>query len=283
MINLPFNIDLSNKVAVITGANSIICGTLAKALAASGARVALIDFNIENAERYAKEINHEGFIAKAFKVNLINKTDVENLSKKITKDLGSCDILINGAGGNNPNASTTFEHYLDGDLEKDIISFFNLDPDSIELVFNLNFLSTLIPSQVFAKHMINKPGCSIVNISSINAFSPFTKIPAYSAAKAGIDNFTKWLAVHFSKTSIRVNSIATGFFITPQNENILFDSEGNPTPRGTKILMNTPMERFGIDEELIGSLLFLVNEKSSSYITGIVIPVDGGFSAYSGV
>lgn len=283
MINLPFNIDLSDKVAVITGANSYMCGVFAKSLAACGAKVVMLDFNIDSAERYAKEIRHSGHFAKAFKVNLTDKNEVEIIYKKVNTEIGSCDFLINGASGNNPKAMTSFENYQKGDLKKDITSFFNLDPQSVELVFNINFISTLIPSQVFSKDMLSKKGCSIINVLSLNAFSPFTKIPAYSAAKAGIYNFTQWLAVYFSKIGIRVNAIAPGFFINPQNENVLLTEDKIPTDRGTKILINTPMERFGTDEELIGTLLYLVCYEASSYLTGVVIPIDGGFSAYSGI
>lgn len=281
--SLPFKIDLTDKVTVITGANSPICGEISSALAECGALVSMIDFQTENAERYSKEINHNGHISKVYKVNLIDKQSVEQTHKKIKKEFGSCDILINATSGNNINACTTFEYYLQGDITKDIISFFDLDHSSIEMVFNQNFISNIIPTQIFSKDMISKKGCSIINLSSINAMLPLTKIPAFAASKAATTNFTKWLAVHFSKVGIRVNAIAPGFFITSQNQNILINEKGMPTQKGEKILINTPLERFGVPEEIIGTLLFLASSKASSYITGVVIPVDGGYTAYSGV
>jgi NAD(P)-dependent dehydrogenase (short-subunit alcohol dehydrogenase family) len=282
-MNLPFKIDLKDKVVVVTGAGGVLCSMFASAIAQCGAKVALLDRNIENAQNYADEIVKTGNIAKAYKIDVLDRESIEAARLDVINDFGTCDILINGAGGNNPRATTTNEYYFDGDLEKDITTFFNLDPKGVELVFNLNFLGTLIPTQVFAKDMINKEDASIINISSMNAFTPLTKIPAYSGAKAAISNFTQWLAVHFSKTNIRVNAIAPGFFVTKQNKNLLFNEEGTPTERTAKILNSTPMARFGESEELIGTLLFLLSKPAASFITGVVIPVDGGFSAYSGV
>lgn len=282
-MNLPFKIDLKDKVVVVTGAGGVLCSMFASAIAECGAKVALLDRNIENAQNYADEIIKGGNIAKAYKIDVLDRESIEAARLDVINDLGTCDILINGAGGNNPRATTTNEYYFAGDLEKDIMTFFNLDPKGVELVFNLNFLGTLIPTQVFAKDMINKEDASIINISSMNAFTPLTKIPAYSGAKAAISNFTQWLAVHFSKTNIRVNAIAPGFFVTKQNKNLLFNEDGTPTERTAKILNSTPMGRFGESEELIGTLLFLLSKPAASFITGVVIPVDGGFSAYSGV
>lgn len=282
-MNLPFKIDLKDKVVVVTGAGGVLCSMFASAIAECGAKVALLDRNIENAQKYADEIVKRGNIAKAYKIDVLDRESLEAARLNVINDFGTCDILINGAGGNNPRATTTNEYYFDGDLEKDITTFFNLDPKGVELVFNLNFLGTLIPTQVFAKDMINKEDASIINISSMNAFTPLTKIPAYSGAKAAISNFTEWLAVHFSKTNIRVNAIAPGFFVTKQNKNLLFNEDGTPTERTAKILNSTPMARFGESEELIGTLLFLLSKSAASFITGVVIPVDGGFSAYSGV
>lgn len=202
----------------------------------------------------------------------------------MTLALGSCDILLNGAGGNNKRANTDHEFFEPGDdTKEDLVSFFDLDQKGVEFVFNLNFIGTLLPTQVFARDMLGKKGCSIVNISSMNAFTPLTKIPAYSGAKAAISNFTEWLAVHFSKVGIRVNALAPGFFVTKQNKDLLFDANGNPTPRTGKILAATPMGRFGEPEELNGTLLYLINEKMAGFVTGVVIPIDGGFNAYSGV
>ncbi|MEG2935412.1 MAG: SDR family oxidoreductase, partial [Clostridium sp.] len=201
----------------------------------------------------------------------------------VKADFGPCDVLINGAGGNNPKATTDKEYYEVGDIDADTKSFFDLDASGVEFVFNLNFLGTLIPTQAFAAQMVGREGCNIINISSMNAFCPLTKIPAYSGAKAAISNFTQWLAVHFSKVGIRCNAIAPGFFVTAQNEKLLFNADGTPTARSGKILAATPMGRYGKSEELNGTLLFLLNEEAASFITGVVIPIDGGFSAYSGV
>lgn len=282
-MNLPFTIDLKNKVAVVTGAGGVLCSMFAMALAKSGAKVALLDLNLEMAQKNADEITKCGYIAKAYQANVLEKEILENVHNEILKDLGKCDILINGAGGNNPRATTTNEYYFDGDIDKDVISFFDLDTSGVEFVFNLNFIGTLIPTQVFAKDMVTSKDAVIINISSMNAFTPLTKIPAYSGAKAAISNFTQWLAVHFSKTNIRVNAIAPGFFVTAQNEALLYNKDGSETPRSNKILTNTPMSRFGKSEELIGALLFLTSTPASSFINGVVLPVDGGFSAYSGV
>lgn len=283
-MKIPFEIDLKDKVVVITGAGGILCSMFAKAIAECGAKVALLDRNLEAAQNYANEIVKEGHVAKAYEVDVLNKESLEAAHTQIVSDFGTCDILINGAGGNNPRATTTNEYYFDGDIDKsDITTFFNLDPKGVEFVFNLNFLGTLIPTQVFAKDLLNKEDASIINISSMNAFTPLTKIPAYSGAKAAISNFTEWLAVHFAKSGIRVNAIAPGFFVTKQNQQLLFNEDGTPTPRTGKILAATPMGRFGESEELIGTLLYLLSKPASSFVTGVVIPVDGGFNAYSGV
>jgi len=255
----------------------------AKAIAQCGAKVALLDLNLEAAQKFADEITAEGFVAKAYKANVLDKEEMEKVHEQVIADLGKCDILINGAGGNNPRATTTNEYYFPGDIDKDVVSFFDLDKSGVEFVFNLNFIGTLIPTQAFAKDMVDKAGSTIINVSSMNAFTPLTKIPAYSGAKAAISNFTQWLAVHFSKVGIRVNAIAPGFFVTAQNEKLLFNEDGTPTPRTDKILNSTPMGRFGKDEELLGTLLYLLSNEAAGFVTGVVIPVDGGFSAYSGV
>ena len=277
------NTDLTGKVAVITGAGGVLCSNFAAVLARAGATVALLDLNEQAAQEFADKINAEGGKAIAYKCNVLDKEICESVAAQVEKDLGKCDILINGAGGNNPRATTDKEYFEIGDIDSDTKSFFDLDASGVEFVFNLNFLGTLIPTQAFAKQMVGREGCNIINISSMNAFTPLTKIPAYSGAKAAISNFTQWLAVHFSKVGIRVNAIAPGFFSTKQNAKLLWNEDGTPTPRTGKILAATPMGRFGEADELEGSLLFLVNNKAASFITGVVIPVDGGFSAYSGV
>ena len=277
------NTDLTGKVAVVTGAGGVLCSYFAKVLARAGAKVALLDLNAQAAQSYADEIVKEGGIAKAYSCNVLDKTICYDVANKVLADLGPFDLLINGAGGNNPRATTDKEYFEIGDIDADTKSFFDLDADGVGFVFNLNFLGTLIPTQAFASQMVGREGCSILNISSMNAYTPLTKIPAYSGAKAAISNFTQWLAVHFSKVGIRVNAIAPGFFSTKQNAKLLWNEDGTPTARTGKILAATPMGRFGETEELEGGLLFLVNEKAAGFITGVVLPVDGGFSAYSGV
>ena len=277
------NTDLSGKVAVVTGAGGVLCSHFAKVLARAGAKVALLDLNEEAAKQYADEIIAEGGVAKAYGCNVLDREICASVADKVLADLGPCDILVNGAGGNNPRATTDKEYFELGDIDAETKSFFDLESDSVGFVFNLNFLGTLIPTQCFAKQMVGREGCNILNISSMNAYTPLTKIPAYSGAKAAISNFTQWLAVHFSKVGIRVNAIAPGFFSTKQNAKLLFNEDGTPTARTGKILAATPMGRFGESEELEGGLLFLLNNDAASFITGVVLPIDGGFSAYSGV
>lgn len=282
-MNYNLTSDLNGKVAVVTGAGGVLCGMFAKALAAAGAKVAVLDLNEQAAETVAAEISVEGGVAKAYKCNVLEKDSLEHCHTQVLAELGPCDILINGAGGNNPRATTDMEYYMTGDIDAETKSFFDLDQSGVEFVFNLNFIGTLLPTQTFAKDMLGRKGCTILNVSSMNAYTPLTKIPAYSGAKAAISNFTQWLAVHFSREGIRVNAIAPGFFSTAQNKALLWNTDGTPTARTGKILAATPMGRFGEAEELLGALYFLVDEKASSFVTGIVIPVDGGFSAYSGV
>ncbi len=275
--------DLTGKVAVVTGAGGVLCSDLAKTLARAGAKVALLNRSTDAIERFAKEINDEGGIAKAYKCNVLEKDTCLTVAEEVLRDLGPCDILVNGAGGNNPKAQTDKEYYEPGDIDADTQSFFDLSEEGVDAVFRLNFIGTLLPTQAFAKQMLGRPGCNIINISSMNAFTPLTKIPAYSGAKAAVSNFTQWLAVHFSKEGIRVNAIAPGFFSTKQNAKLLFNEDGTPTARTGKILAATPMGRFGEAKELEGALLFLVNNEAAGFITGVVLPVDGGFQAYSGV
>lgn len=282
MMKNVLDTNLTGKVAVVTGAGGILCSQMAKVLARAGAKVALINRSEETITQYAAEINEEGGVARAYKANVLDRVALEDVAERILVELGPCDILVNGAGGNNPKATTEKEYYEPGDIDAETRSFFDLDQTGVDAVFTLNFSGTLLPTQVFAKQMLDRGG-NIINISSMNAFTPLTKIPAYSGAKAAISNFTQWLAVHFSKVGIRVNAIAPGFFSTKQNAQLLWNPDGTPTARTKKILAATPMERFGKTEELDGALLFLVNDVAASFITGVVLPVDGGFSAYSGV
>ncbi len=274
---------MKDKVIVITGAGGVLCSTIAKAYAKQGAKVALLDLKLESAQAVADEIIKEGGIAKAYAVNCLEKSTMEEARVKINSQLGKCDILVNGAGGNHPKGTTTNEYFDSADVDDETkISFFDLDEKGVDFVFKLNFLAKLLTTQVFAKDMIGRGG-NIINISSMNAFRPLTKIPAYSGAKASVSNFTQWLAVHFAGEGIRVNAIAPGFFVTNQNRALLFDDKGNPTARTQKILAGTPMRRFGEAEELIGTMMWLSDDGASGFVTGVVIPIDGGFSAYSGV
>ena len=282
MTKLPFKIDLGGKTAVVTGAGGVLCGGFAKTLAACGAKVALLDLNLEAAQAVADDIGAEGGTARAYKANVLEREPLEAVAGQVLADLGGCDILINGAGGNNPRATTDKEYYEPGDLDAETKSFFDLDPAGVEFVFNLNFIGTLIPTQVFARQMVEGGGV-IVNVSSMNTFTPLTKIPAYSGAKAAVSNFTQWLAVHFARVGIRVNALAPGFFSTKQNAALLWNPDGSPTARTGKILAATPMGRFGEPEDLSGALLYLVSNEASGFVTGTVLPIDGGFSAYSGV
>lgn len=283
-MKLPLEVnDLRDKVIVVTGAGGVLCSMMSKALASAGAKIALLDLHKESADKFAEEIRKDGGIAFGYEANVLDKDSLKKCHEQVLKDLGPCDILLNGAGGNNPKATTDKEYFEYGDLDSETKSFFDLDASGFEFVFNLNILGTLLPTQEFSKDMIGRKGCSILNISSMNAFTPLTKIPAYSGAKAAVSNFTKWLAVHFSKVGIRVNAIAPGFFSTAQNKALLWNDDGTPTARTGKIIGATPMGRFGEPEELLGSVLFLLSENAASFITGVVLPIDGGFSSYSGV
>ena len=282
-MKLPLNTDLTGKVAVVTGAGGVLCSMFSRALAAAGAKVAMLDINEEAVTNFAASIREEGYTAKGYRCDVLDKASLEAVHEAVLKDFGPCDILLNGAGGNNARANTDLEHYNPGDLEREVKTFFDLEQPGVEWVFRLNFIGTLLPTQVFGKDMVEREGCNIINVSSMNAFTPLTKIPAYSGAKAAISNFTQWLAVHFAPAGIRVNALAPGFFVTNQNRDLLFNPDGTPSARAGKILAATPMGRFGEAEELVGTLLFLVNNEAAGFITGVVIPIDGGFSAYSGV
>lgn len=281
MLNLPLNIDFTGKVVVITGAGGVICGTMARAFAQAGAKVAALDLNEEAVKKLADEVKAEGFICEGYKANVLDAEALKAVHSQVVADLGPCDILINGAGGNNPRATTDNEYQHEAvEGQK---TFFDLDPNGVDFVFKLNFQGSLLPTQVFAKDMVDRQAGNILNISSMNAYIPLTKIPAYSGAKAAISNFTQWLATHFAGTGIRCNAIAPGFLVTNQNRALLFNPDGTPTARSAKILNGTPTHRFVDSEELLGATFFLCDDKSASAITGVVLPIDAGFAAYSGV
>ena len=277
-MKLPFQIDLNDKVAVVTGAGGVLMSEFARALAASGAKVALLDINTDAAREVADSIGEN---ALAIPTNCLDKAEIIKAAEKIHAKWGKVNMLINGAGGNNPRATCNNE-YMTPDLSDEVKSFFSLEEEGLKFVFDLNITSAFLVTQVFAADMVQTGG-NIINISSMNAYHPLTKIPAYSAAKAGISNFTEWLAVHFAPCGIRCNAIAPGFFVTHQNRALLFHEDGTPTPRTGKILAATPMDRFGEVSDLIGTFLWLASDDASGFVTGVVVPVDGGFNAYSGV
>ena len=260
-----------------------MCNHFSKVVAQTGAKVAMLDINVEKAKLFADEISSEGYFAKAYYADVLDKECLEEVKKQINEDMGTCDILINGAGGNNPRGNTDHEFFCSKDMKNGLKTFYQLDLSGFEFVFDLNFIGTLLPTQVFSIDMIGKEDCSVINISSMNAIKPLTKLPAYSAAKAAISNFTEWLATYFSKEGIRVNALAPGFFITNQNRSNLLTESGEYTKRAMKILSQTPMGRFGKIEELSGALLFLLCKDASSFVTGIILPIDGGFNTYCGV
>lgn len=281
MMDLPLNIDFSGKVVVVTGAGGVLCGTMAKAFAQAGAKVAALDLNEDAVKALADECKAEGFICEGYKANVLEPEALAQVHEQVLADLGPCDILVNGAGGNNPRATTDNEYQHEAvEGQK---TFFDLDPNGVDFVFKLNFQGTLLPTQVFAKDMVEKKSGCILNISSMNAYIPLTKIPAYSGAKAAVSNFTQWLATHFAGTGIRCNAIAPGFLVSNQNRRLLFNEDGTPTARSNKILNGTPTGRFVDSEELLGGVFFLCDDKAASAITGVVLPIDAGFAAYSGV
>ena len=280
-MDLPLNIDFTGKVVVVTGAGGVLCGTMARAFAQAGAKVAALDLNKESVEKLAKEAREEGYICNGYQANVLDVEELEAVHQQVLSDLGPCDILVNGAGGNNPRATTDNEyHHEKKEGQK---TFFDLEPNGVDFVFKLNFQGTLLPTQAFAKEMADRKSGCILNVSSMNAYVPLTKIPAYSGAKAAVSNFTQWLATHFAGTVIRCNAIAPGFLVSNQNRALLFQEDGTPTPRSNKILAGTPMGRFVEGEELLGAVFFLCDDKAASAITGVVLPIDAGYSAYSGV
>lgn len=283
---VPFKVDLSREVAVVTGGGGVLCRAMARALAECGAAVAVADLKLEAAEKTVEAIRQAGGKALAVACNVLDRESLEQANARIEAELGPVTLLLNGAGGNHPKGTTAKEYLEPEDLSgvpRETVSFYELDPKGIEFTFNLNFLGTLLPTQVFTRQMAKRGKGCIVNISSMNAFRPLTKIPAYSGAKAAVSNFTQWLAVHFSKVGIRVNAIAPGFFLTDQNRALLTNPDGSLTPRADKIIAHTPMGKFGEPQDLLGALLWLVSNEAAGFVTGTVIPIDGGFAAYSGV
>ena len=281
MMNLPLNIDFTGKVVVVTGAGGVLCGDMARAYAQAGAKVAALDLNEEAVKKLAAELTAEGFTCIGYKANVLDAQALEEVHRAVLADFGPCDILVNGAGGNNPRA--TCDNEYQHEAKEGQKTFFDLDASGVDFVFKLNFQGTLLPTQIFAKDMVARKQGNILNISSMNAYIPLTKIPAYSAAKAGISNFTQWLATHFAGTGIRCNAIAPGFLVSNQNRALLFNEDGTPTARSNKILNGTPTHRYLDATELLGATLFLCDDRAASAITGVVLPIDGGFAAYSGV
>ena len=281
MLNLPLTHDFTGKVVVVTGAGGVLCGDMARAYAQAGAKVAALDLNEAAVLKLAEEVTAEGFIMKGYKANVLELEALEAVHQQILADFGPCDILVNGAGGNNPRATTDNEYQHEA--KEGQKTFFDLDQSGIDFLFKLNFQGTLLPTQVFAKDMVERKSGNILNISSMNAYIPLTKIPAYSGAKAAISNFTQWLATHFAGSGIRCNAIAPGFIVSAQNKALLFNEDGTPTARSGKILNGTPMGRFVDSNELLGGMLFLTDDKFASAVNGVILPIDCGFAAYSGV
>ena len=288
-MKVPFNINLSGKTAIVTGGSGTLCSAMAYGLAVCGAKVAIIGRNKEKLASVSEKLTKDALdeynknvIVKGYSCNVINKDELSATYETIKNELGSCDILINGAGGNQPGAITSTE-MLKKEKEDSDYSFWNLDEDRIRDVMDLNYMGTLLPIQVFTKDMVEKRSGSIINIASVTSILPLTKVIAYGNAKSAILNLTQWLAVHFGESGIRCNAIAPGFYAAEQNHDLLFNADGPYTDRARKIIAGTPMGRFGNPEELIGAALFLASDETASFVNGIVLPVDGGYSAYSGV
>lgn len=288
-MKVPFNINLSGKTAIVTGGSGTLCSAMAYGLAVCGAKVAIIGRNKEKLASVSEKLTKDALdeynknvTVKGYSCNVINKDELTAAYETIKNELGSCDILINGAGGNQPGAITSIE-MLKKEKEDSDYSFWNLDEDRIRDVMDLNYMGTLLPIQVFTKDMVEKRSGSIINIASVTSILPLTKVMAYGNAKSAILNLTQWLAVHFGESGIRCNAIAPGFYAADQNHDLLFNADGTYTDRARKIITGTPMGRFGNPEELIGAALFLTSDETAGFVNGIVLPVDGGYSAYSGV
>jgi NAD(P)-dependent dehydrogenase (short-subunit alcohol dehydrogenase family) len=284
-LRLPFLVDLKDKVAVVTGGSGVLGSAMCRALAACGAKIAVVGRDREKAERFAAELAREGAVARGFSCDVVDRVAVEVTAAEVRSTLGPCDILVNGAGGNHPNGTSGRETFdpLAAEKTPAETTFFDLDVSGFKFVFDLNLIGTLLPSQAFGKQMIGRPGCTIINVSSMSALRPLTKVAAYSGAKAAVNNFTQWLATHLAPAGVRVNAIAPGFFLTEQNHRLLIQEDGEYTPRARKVIAQTPMHRFGEPDELLGALLWLADSRAAGFVTGTVIPVDGGFSAYAGV
>ena len=281
MKDMPYQADFTGKVVVVTGAGGVLCGPMAKAFAKAGAKVAALDLNEAALKTLEQDCAAEGLCVKCYPANVLDRDSLLAAHEAILRELGPCDILVNGAGGNHPKATTDNEYQHEATEGQK--TFFDLEPDGVDFVFRLNFQGTLLPTQVFAQDMAQRGRGCVLNISSMNAYTPLTKIPAYSGAKAAVSNLTQWLATHFAGTGIRCNAIAPGFLVSNQNRALLFAEDGTPTARAQKILDSTPMRRYVEPEELLGGVFFLCDDRAASAITGVVLPIDGGFSAYSGV
>ncbi len=283
---MPFKIALSGRTAVVTGGGGVLCGCISRALAGCGANVAVADLHKAAAERIVEEITEAGGSGMAVRCDVLDRNSLDAANAEIEDRYGPVSILVNGAGGNHPKGTTSKEYLHAEDLQEvpdDVVPFYDLTREGIDFVFNLNFLGTLLASQAFTRKMAASGDGVVVNVSSMNAFTPLTKIPAYSGAKAAVSNFTRWLAVHMSKVGVRVNAIAPGFFLTEQNRTLLTGPDGALTDRGARIVEHTPLGRFGSPEDLVGTVLWLVSNDAAGFVTGAIIPVDGGFSAFSGV
>ena len=281
---VPFKVDLNGKVAVVTGGGGVLCSSMAKAVAACGAHVAVLDLRADEAEKVANEIRETGGTAVACACDALDADSVAAARDEVEEKLGPCDLLINGVGGNNPKGTTEKVTVTPDDLAASLEgTFFSLPREGVSFVFDVNYLSTVLVTQKFAESMARRGQGCVINISSMTALTPLTKVMSYGGAKAALNNFTRWLAVHLAPCGIRVNAIAPGFFLTEQNYSLLMTEDDKPTPRCQQIIDNTPMGRLGKPEELIGTILYLASDAGAGFVSGIVVPIDGGFSAFSGV